>query len=126
MIDRAEYTKREAKITEQFQKLERESRQIENNIRTENQAKRQLEKAEELFSEVYQKKIQQLDELSGQWKGAHALSVLSESASNHQNFQRQQAKQLFERRTSIEASLNSLYHKQEKIVREKRIIVRGE
>ncbi len=125
-MESAEARKRESARNLNFQQLDRQSKQLDSQINRNKQQLRQIEKAEQIFTDIQIRKQNQLEELSQNWKGQHALSVLSEAMSNHQAFHRQQIRQIHERKRNIAQSTRSLYQKQETLTRAKRLAVRGD
>lgn len=117
--------KREEALNLNFQQLNRQSQQIDSQLNRNKQQMKKIEKAEQIFTDILIRKQNQLEELSHNWKGKHALSVLSESMSNHQNFHRQQMRQIDDHKREITQSNRELHQKQEVLSRAKRLTTRG-
>lgn len=124
-MERFEVKKREATIKEIFQQLERKNRQLDSQITRSKQQMTYLEKMEQILTDIYFKQKNQLEELSSSWKGAHARSVLSETANNHQIFQRTQQKEVYESKRELLRKIKQLQQEQDKIIQEKRLVAKG-
>ncbi|WP_307983996.1 hypothetical protein [uncultured Lactococcus sp.] len=79
----------------------------------------------EILTDIYFKQKNQLEDLSSSWKGAHARSVLSETANNHQIFQRTQQKEVYESKRELLRKIKQLQQEQDKIIQEKRLVAKG-
>ena len=124
-MDRHETKKQESRLNEKFQKLERQSKQIDVQLTRNKQQLSRVEKLEQIFTDLSLRQKNQLEELSVNWKGEYARTVLSETAGNYQQFQRYQQRELYETKREVIQNTRKLQQEQEKITQAKRLAVRG-
>lgn len=125
-MDRHESTKKELIINDKFQRLERQRKQIDDQLAINKQKMDRIEKLEKIFTTIILKQKNQLEDLSSSWKGQHARNVLSETARNYQDFSRYQQHEIYENKLELRQDTRNLQINQEKLVQEKRLIMRGE
>lgn len=125
-MDRHESTKKELIINDKFQRLERQRKQIDDQLAINKQKMDRIEKLEKIFTTIILKQKNQLEDLSSSWKGQHARNVLSETARNYQDFSRYQQHEIYENKRELRQDTRNLQINQEKLVQEKRLIMRGE
>lgn len=125
-MDRHESTKKELIINDKFQRLERQRKQIDDQLAINKQKMDRIEKLEKIFTTIILKQKNQLEDLSSSWKGQHARNVLSETARNYQDFSRCQQHEIYENKRELRQDNRNLQINQEKLVQEKRLIMRGE
>lgn len=124
-MPRHEAAKREALLNSDFQQLDRKSKQIDQKMTRNQQKMTHIEQIEAIFSDMNLKQKNQLEDLSANWKGAHARAVLSETASNYQMFQRHQQREIFETKRELSQRTGQLQKEQERLTQAKRNTIRG-
>lgn len=122
MMDRR---KQDALNQERFQQFERQIKQLENQKERNAQQLKRLEQAEMIFTDLQIKEQNQLETLSQNWKGERARSILSDELSNLNHFQRQQQRDLHEKKRALVQNNRQIAQQEEKLNQMKRQVVRG-
>ncbi|MCL2676628.1 MAG: hypothetical protein FWE43_01755 [Streptococcaceae bacterium] len=124
-MDRQEARKKEAAINANFQQLERQSRQLDNQITRNKQQLRKIEQVEMVITDLSRKQNQELEALHAGWKGKEAQSLLTEASMNQQRFYRQYMRKIHDRKRIMTEANREFYKKQDELMKAKRIVVRG-
>ena len=86
---------------------------------------KRLEQAEIIFTDLQIKEQSQLETLSQNWKGVRARSILSDQLSNLNQFQRQQQRDLYDKKRALIQNNRQIAQQEEKLNQMKRQVVRG-